>query len=179
MSPMKHLNHLNLSRRAALKTLGLMSGAMVVVTACGGSRSGGSSAAPAAPTSNPDAPEVKLSIGTKGNTAYYDNEKLEAPAGSKISFTLKNSSEASSKQLFNWVLTKPGKMLAVVSAGQSEGADTDYVKANDENVIAHTKMVQPGASETITFDAPPAGEYPFICTFPGLYSRMKGTLTIR
>jgi azurin len=166
-----------ISRRSALKTLSLTSGA-VILAACGGG-GGSSSAAPAAPTSNPDAPEVKLSISTKGSTAYYDNEKLEAAAGSKISLTLKNAADASSKQAFNWVLVKPGKMLIVVSAGQSEGADTDYVKAGDENVIAHTKLVQPGQSETITFDAPPAGEYPFICTFPGFYTTMKGTLTVR
>jgi len=167
-----------ISRRAALKALGITSGA-VALAACGGGGDSGSSAAPAAPTSNPNAPEVKLSISTKGSTAYFDNEKLEATAGSKIALTLKNAADASSKQAFNWVLVKPGKMLAVVSAGQSEGADTDYVKAGDENVIAHTKLVQPGQSETITFDAPPAGEYPFICTFPGLYNTMKGTLTVR
>ena len=165
-----------ISRRIALKALGMTSG-VIVLAGCGGSS--GSSAAPAAATSNPDAPEVKLSISTKGSTAYFDNEKLEAAAGSKISLTLKSAADTGSKQAFNWVLVKPGKMLVVVSAGQSEGADTDYVKANDENVIAHTKLVQPGQSETITFAAPPAGEYPFICTFPGFYTTMKGTLTIR
>ena len=164
-----------MTRRAALQALGLTSG-VVLLAGCGGS---GGSAAPAAATSNPNAPEVKLSISTKGSTAYFDNEKLEAPAGSRVSLTLKSAADAGSKQPFNWVLVKPGKMLAVVSAGQSEGANTDYVKANDENVIAATKLVQPGQSETVTFDAPAPGDYPFICTFPGLYTTMKGTLTIR
>lgn len=170
-----------LSRRAALqgaaKALGLVGGA-TLLAACGG---GGSGAAPAAaPTANANAPEVKLNLSTKAGTPYFDNEKLEAAAGSRISLTFKNAAEAGSNRLFNWVLVKPGKMLIVVSAGQSDGNEgTDYVKPNDENVIAHTKLVQPGQSETISFAAPEPGEYPYICTFPGLYTTMKGTLTVK
>jgi azurin len=31
----------------------------------------------------------------------------------------------------------------------------------------------------VTFDAPAAGQYPYVCTFPGHGVLMKGTLTIQ
>ncbi|HEY3291667.1 MAG TPA: plastocyanin/azurin family copper-binding protein [Anaerolineae bacterium] len=46
-------------------------------------------------------------------------------------------------------------------------------------MIAFTNLVKPGDTGTVTFDAPAAGQYPFICTFPGHYVLMKGTLTIK
>ncbi len=40
---------------------------------------------------------------------------------------------------------------------------------------ATATVVDPGASETITFEAPAAGDYPFVCT---LHPGMDGVLTI-
>ena len=39
-------------------------------------------------------------------------------------------------------------------------------------------MTEPGGAEEVTFDAPPPGQYPYICTDPGHYLVMKGTLTV-
>lgn len=74
---------------------------------------------------------------------------------------------------------KPNAKLRVVSDGQAEGSpETSYAKLNDPNVIAHTRLVAAGESDTITFDAP-LGEYPFICTFPGYYNTMNGVLVVQ
>jgi len=170
-------NHI--SRRRFVRVLIGTSSASIALalSACGG----GSTPAPtvAAPAAGSGG-AVSLSIGSKASTPFFDNEKLEAKAGSKITLTLKNNADPASNRQFNWVLVKPGTMLRVVSDGQSDGsADTSYVKPSDDNVIVHTKLVKPGESDTITFDAPPSGQYPFISTFPGYYNTMKGVLTIQ
>jgi azurin len=101
---------------------------------------------------------------------------LEAEAGSKISVTFSNKS---TDKFFNWVLAQPGKMLRVVNDGQQFGDENGYVKPNDENVIAHTKLLKAGESETVAFDAPPPGDYQYFSTYPGYYTRLNGTLTIK
>lgn len=152
-----------IARRQFLKTAGLMSG-VVLLAACGGS-------------ATPEAKQVSatLAIEPKGEELKYAVEKLEAPANSKITLTLKNVSTANKH---NWVLTKPGQSDAVAAEGIAAGEAANYLKLGP-NVIAATKLVAPGASETITFDAPAPGDYPYVCTFPGHNILMKGVLTIK
>lgn len=176
-----------LSRREWLRLTGAGAAGMTILAACGGG-----SSAPAQPTTasqssadQSNAPaagsggEVKLDIGSAGDDSRFDKEALEAPAGSKITLTFKNNASADSQKLFNWVLVQPGKQLIVVNDGLMEGEANGYIKPNDPNVIAATKMLKPGESETITFDAPPPGQYPYVSTFPGFYTRMRGVLTIK
>jgi len=35
-----------------------------------------------------------------------------------------------------------------------------------------------GESDTIEFEAPPEGEYDYICSFPGHYQQMQGKLVV-
>jgi azurin len=45
-------------------------------------------------------------------------------------------------------------------------------------VLAYTQMAPSGTTSEVTFTAPAAGAYPYICTFPGHYMMMKGVLTV-
>jgi azurin len=47
-----------------------------------------------------------------------------------------------------------------------------------DRVIAFTAMIGGGESDTIEFVAPPPGKYPFVCTFPGHYSIMRGVMIV-
>lgn len=102
----------------------------------------------------------------QGQRAYYDKNELRAPANSRITLTFKNTADANSGLLHNWVLVRPGTADAVANDGIAAGEANDYIKPGDNRVIVHTKMIKPGESDTITFDAPPAGTYDYICTFP-------------
>ena len=47
------------------------------------------------------------------------------------------------------------------------------------DVIVHTSVVNPGQKETIHFNAPTAaGDYPFLCTYPGHWQLMRGTMIV-
>lgn len=166
----------DISRRRFFALMGLSLAAGAALVACGDSAQ---QAQPTAPPAGAGG-EVSLSLASKGSTPFYDQERLEVKAGARVTFTFKNAADPGSNRMFNWVLVKPNTQLRVVSDGQSEGSpETSYVKPNDPNVIAYTRLVAAGESDTITFDAPPPGEYPFICTFPGYYNTMNGVLVVR
>ncbi len=164
-----------ISRRRYLQLAG-MGITAIGLAACGDGGSGASTPAPNAPTAGSGG-AVALELGSAGEDSRYDKERLEAPAGSKI--TLKFTNRSTGSKLFNWVLTQPGKFLQVVNDGSAESEANGFLKPNDGNVIVHTKLLKAGESDAITFDAPPPGEYPYICTTPGYFARMKGVLVVK
>ncbi|VCU71474.1 Azurin precursor [Pigmentiphaga humi] len=81
----------------------------------------------------------------------------------------------------NWVLSKAADLQGIAAEGIPAGLAKDYLKPNDARVIAHTKMLGGGESDSVTFDTSKlkAGEnYAFFCSFPGHSGIMKGTLAI-
>jgi len=81
----------------------------------------------------------------------------------------------------NWVLSKTADLQPVANDGIAAGAAKDFVKEKDARVIAHTKVIGGGESDSVTFStaALKAGEaYSYFCSFPGHSALMKGTLTL-
>ncbi|TBV06042.1 azurin [Stutzerimonas kirkiae] len=81
----------------------------------------------------------------------------------------------------NWVLTKAGDFQPVSSEGMAQGLDKNYVNDADARVLAHSKVIGGGESDSITFDVSKlaAGEeYTYFCSFPGHFSIMRGTLKL-
>ena len=77
----------------------------------------------------------------------------------------------------NWVLAKASDMAGVTGDGMGAGLPSDYLKKGDTRVIAHTKVVGGGQSDTVKFSTSllKKGEaYSFFCTFPGHSALMKG-----
>ncbi len=131
-----------------------------------------SSAAVAAPA------KVKLSIASVGDTMAYDKTVLEVPAGAKVTLTLKNNGKTEA-MVHNWVLVKPGTEAEVGNAGAAVGEAKGFVPESP-SVLAASKLAKPGKTVTLTFTAPEtAGDYPYICTYPGHYVFMKGTLKVK
>jgi azurin len=80
------------------------------------------------------------------------------------------------------VILKPGTDLAAFAVKCAPAKETDYIPADAESkalIIAHTKMLGGGESDTITFTAPAAGSYPYLCTFPGHFAVMQGVMTVK
>jgi azurin len=120
---------------------------------------------------------TELNLETVGDTMAYNTTTLEAKAGSTVKLTLKNNATSPAMQ-HDFVLVKPGSEQEVSLAGITAGAAKDFIPEN-ANILAHTKLTKPGESDTVTFTAPAtAGDYPYICTFPGHYPMMKGVLKV-
>ena len=55
----------------------------------------------------------------------------------------------------------------------------NYLPDDPGAVLAHTKLLGGGETDTVEFSAPAqAGEYPFLCTFPGHVALMRGKLIV-
>ncbi len=81
----------------------------------------------------------------------------------------------------NVVISTTADMQGIVNDGMGAGVASDYLKAGDARVIAHTKLIGGGESASVTFDTSKikgAGPFEFFCSFPGHSSMMKGTISV-
>lgn len=109
----------------------------------------------------------------------FSTKEIRVKAGEPVTLTLKHVGKLDIKVMgHNWVLLKPGVDLVGFASKASAAADNDYIPEGTEDVIAHTKMVGGGQSDTITFDAPAPGTYQFLCSFPGHFAQMQGTFIV-
>ncbi|CAN5251882.1 azurin [soil metagenome] len=120
----------------------------------------------------------------EGNDAMqFSKTSIEIGKGCKdFTLTLKHAGKLPKHAMgHNWVLTKAADVQAVAADGIAAGAPQNYVKPGDARVVAHTRLVGGGESDSVTFPVAkldPAGSYGFFCSFPGHSSLMKGTLKL-
>ncbi len=128
------------------------------------------------PASWTNGPDQVITLGTKPGLKF-DQAQLEVKAGSKIKIVFNNNDD----MLHNFVVTNPGMANPMGEAALKlglKGAEMNYIP-NSPNVLYHTGLMQPESSETIYFVAPDKpGDYQYVCTFPGHYTIMQGTLKV-
>jgi azurin len=128
-------------------------------------------------TSAPAVPAA--SIGTNGGEWEFDVSELEIAAGQDVALTFNNGARST---LHNWLLIDGDEYAAIEinQAGEQAGEQAGYIP-DDARIIARTfGLVKGGHSQTVTFTAPPAGTYIYLCTFPGHFEvGMRGVLTVR
>ena len=121
-------------------------------------------------------PTVALSVGTLPNLQFSTDEFTVA-AGSNISLTFNNDDD----MLHNLVVVEGAAADEVALAAMQlglKGHEMQYVP-DSEAVLAHTKLLEPGVSDTIVFSVPDRpGEYVFVCTFPGHANTMRGIIRV-
>jgi len=125
-----------------------------------------------------EAKKADVEITVSGNdTLKFDTELIEAKAGQTIQVTFKNTGKVVGH---NIVFLNKGINGLIWSGKAMAAAATDYVPENSEKeVIAHSKVLGPGESEVVTFTVKEAGEYPFLCSFPGHAGLMKGKVVVK
>lgn len=105
-----------------------------------------------------------LRVCAVGETLEFDKTRLTAKAGSSV--VVVKFKNASGSQQHNWVLVQSGTKDAVAAAGLNF-PNKEWIPQGDPNVMANTRLLHPGEMGDVTFTAPPAGTYQFLCTFPG------------
>ena len=121
----------------------------------------------------------KLEI-TGNDQMQYDKKELAVPATCKqVTLTIHHGGQLPAAAMgHNWVLVSTADLTAVANAGMGAGLASNYVAADDKRVLAHTKVVGGGQSDTITFSTASlkaGGDYSYLCTFPGHNALMRGT----
>ncbi|MEI7646029.1 MAG: plastocyanin/azurin family copper-binding protein [Chloroflexales bacterium] len=150
-------------------TLAVVLGVSLLLSACA---SGG-----IAPAASVGTGLVTIELGSDGESLAFTPNALSVSAGQTVTVKMKDNSVA--KQ-HNWVLVKGGVDVAqkVATEGLTVGPDKNYIPSDESNIIAHTSLSSAGQTVEVTFTAPAAGTYAFVCTVPGHNITMRGTLTV-
>ncbi len=120
---------------------------------------------------------------TANDKMQFSLTEFDVNPGQKVVVTLKNigiQPKASMGHDFI-VLKQNVNALRFVDANSPYAAKGQLAPGTEKDVVAHTKLLGPGESDTITFTAPYVkGPYEFLCSFPGHYGAgMKGVSFFR
>ena len=133
----------------------------------------------------PEAPPKEVTI-QADDKMRYDLTAFEVSPGQKVSVTIKNVGTTPKFSMgHNFVMLdrtiNTGNVQSAFLDKASMEASHDYVPPGAKEVIAHSKLLGPGESEVVTFNAPYIpGDYLYLCSFPGHYSQgTKGFMTVK
>ena len=131
-----------------------------------------------------DATKADFKVTITGNDQMkYDKAEIEVKAGQTVALTFKNIGALPKAAMgHNVVILKPSSDIPKFAIGGVANAAGDYLPLDPAliaQIVAKTKILGPKEEETIVFKAPAAGDYPFLCTFPGHFGVMKGILKVK
>ena len=147
-----------------------------------------SEAAPAAASPAADAPAAAAggeceAVIVSDDAMKFDPKEIQVKSSCKqYKITLKHEGKMPKSAMgHNVVLSKSADKDGVLADGQTAGEANNYVKAGDERVVAHTKLLSGGEQDSVTFDVSKLAKgeaYEYYCSFPGHYATMNGKLTL-
>ena len=190
--------------------LSLIAAAALSLAACGDNKPAAPAAAPAASETAPVASEAAPAAAsetapaapaatetaapaaaagecaatiTSDDAMKFDPKEISVPASCKqFSITLKHVGKMPAMAMgHNVVVSKTSDKDGILADGAAAKIENNFVKPNDERVVAHTKLIGGGEEDTLTFDVSKlaAGEaYEYYCSFPGHYAMMNGKITV-
>lgn len=82
----------------------------------------------------------------------------------------------------DWVLSQAGDVQGIATDGMQAGLQNNYIKPGDTRVIANTTIIGGGEKTSVTFPVSkldPKTVYTFFCSFPGHWTTMRGTLSVK
>ena len=104
---------------------------------------------------------------------------FEVKAGTKVRLTLEHRGKLPKNQMgHNLVILKEGIEMPefAIAAGS---APNYFPEDRVDQTVAHTEMIGGGEKVTIEFTAPAAGTYTYVCTYPGHFAIMNGTMVVK
>ncbi|ULJ60635.1 azurin [Wielerella bovis] len=175
--------------------LGLIAAAALTLSACSGeNKPAENTAAPSSTVAASEsvtvveasAPVVADECSTLINSndaMQFDVKEISIKSSCKqYTITLKHTGTIAKQAMgHNVVISKVSDKDAVVKDGIDANIEADYVKPNDERVVAQTKLIGGGEETSVTFDVAKLAKseaYEYFCTFPGHAALMSGKITI-
>lgn len=124
------------------------------------------------------APPKTITLKPEGNKMAYATTKLTAQPGQKVTIVFENTASSPAMQ-HNVVVLNTNEEAAIKRVGQAAASASNYVP-DDPAVLAATGIAKPGETTKVTFTVPDTpGEYTYVCTYPGHYVSMQGTLIVK
>jgi azurin len=116
---------------------------------------------------------------TGNDMMQFNKKEIRIKAGEKVKITLKHMGKMDKNVMgHNFVLLKSGVDIIAFGNKATSARDAEYIPDGGADVIAYTKLIGGGETAVVEFDAPAAGTYDFLCSFPGHYAIMKGKFIV-
>lgn len=117
--------------------------------------------------------DTTIVVRASGSSLEFLPPRLSVKAGTRVRLRFVNEGTLP----HNLVLPRSEDDIDAIALAAYEAAETGYVPVTQkEKLLAFTTLVSPGETAEISFDVPPAGEYTYVCLFPGHANTMLGTL---
>lgn len=117
--------------------------------------------------------DTTITIRARDTSLEFLPSRISAERGTRVRIRFVNDGTLP----HNIVLVKDENDIDMLGLAAFEAADTEYVPLeHQDRMFAYSDLAAPGETVEMTFEAPPAGEYFFVCLYSGHYNMMVGTL---
>ena len=116
---------------------------------------------------------------TGNDVMKFNTNEIKVKSGQKVKLTLRHIGKLDIKIMgHNFVILKKDVDVSEFAALAASANDNQYIPKDSEDILVHTDLIGGGQTTSIEFDAPEAGTYSFLCSFPGHYAMMKGSFIV-
>ena len=113
----------------------------------------------------------------------FDKKAFEVKTGEKVKLILKNIGKLPKIAMgHNLIILKKGEEVPAFAMKVMTAKESDFIPVDDATkakMLAHTKLLGPGETDTITVTFKEAGVYNYLCSFPGHFGLMQGKITVK
>ena len=112
----------------------------------------------------------------------YDTTSIDAQVDQTLAITLTNDGSMPKVAMaHNLVILRPGTDVAAFLAAAAKHPADEYFPAEmKDRVLARTRLLGPGESDTVTFTPIKPGTYEYLCTFPAhAAAGMRGVIAVK
>lgn len=123
--------------------------------------------------------EVKIkAIGNNVDQMTYSKDTIRVKAGALVKVEFINEG-TELPMVHNFVVADSGTYKAVALAGEKAGSPGNYLPPKTD-LLAASPLALPGQTVIVEFQAPlKPTVYDFVCTYPGHWKKMHGTLVVK
>lgn len=122
-----------------------------------------------------EAVDAELTVVAARNAMRFETPAIEAPAGSRVRLVIDNVDSTSPSMVHNVLVLTSASEADAERVGRAAAGVAENVP-DDPAVLVATPLAGPGERRAVVFTMPPPGRYLFLCTFPGHFQFMRGTL---
>jgi azurin len=118
-------------------------------------------------------PDTTITIRSLGSNLEFLPSEIAVKEGTNLRIRYVNEGTFP----HNIVVVRAESDIDPLGLAAFDAAATGYVPSTKaDRIVAHSTLASPGETVEFTFVVPPAGDYPFVCLYPGHYNMMVGTL---
>jgi azurin len=116
--------------------------------------------------------DTTITVRAVGSTLEFSPTRISARAGARVRIRFVNEGTLP----HNLVIPKAEDDVDALVLAAYSASETDYVPVSQkEKLLTWTTLASPGQTVETSFVVPAAGEYTYVCLFPGHANSMAGT----